>query len=230
MLLFLFQSSKMVEGREFLTKYEADMKQMIKELEKDAKTVEDGLFLLLATSLQQTAYASYYLHQQCLEMFEEENEIHVPVQFYNHPDEIRANIPRQFTFLNGDRLKSLALLSESDLRLFATMDPFHQWGIVAVVALPNNPEDCVYRSAIFPKNIADMLPPIPLKFMPLLGTGCGYAQCRQKEVTKLKYCSRCKKVRYCTEQCQKKDWKTHKKTCRPCVFGPTQNHKNMFYP
>ena len=31
---------------------------------------------------------------------------------------------------------------------------------------------------------------------------------------KLKSCSRCKRVRYCSRECQVKDWKTHKKFCK----------------
>ena len=32
--------------------------------------------------------------------------------------------------------------------------------------------------------------------------------------TTLKKCSRCKKVKYCSKECQVKDWKNHKKHCR----------------
>lgn len=38
--------------------------------------------------------------------------------------------------------------------------------------------------------------------------------CGKQSVKKFRYCSRCKKVYYCSEKCQKKDWKTqHKKEC-----------------
>uniref|UniRef100_A0A0G4HFL7 MYND-type domain-containing protein n=1 Tax=Chromera velia CCMP2878 TaxID=1169474 RepID=A0A0G4HFL7_9ALVE len=30
-------------------------------------------------------------------------------------------------------------------------------------------------------------------------------------------CSRCKAVRYCSKECQKKDWKAHKAACSPCA-------------
>ncbi|TFY71510.1 hypothetical protein EVG20_g1501 [Dentipellis fragilis] len=39
--------------------------------------------------------------------------------------------------------------------------------------------------------------------------------CRGKGKPNLKACKACKKVRYCSEACQKKDWKTHKSKCKP---------------
>ena len=35
-----------------------------------------------------------------------------------------------------------------------------------------------------------------------------------KEAAKMKKCSVCKLVRYCSEECQLKDWKEHKKSCK----------------
>ncbi|KAF5333054.1 hypothetical protein D9758_017865 [Tetrapyrgos nigripes] len=39
--------------------------------------------------------------------------------------------------------------------------------------------------------------------------------CRAKGKPKIKTCTGCRKVRYCSEACQKKDWKKHKKVCKP---------------
>jgi hypothetical protein len=36
-----------------------------------------------------------------------------------------------------------------------------------------------------------------------------------KEEKKLKTCGKCKRVAYCSKECQKKDWKGHKKNCGP---------------
>ena len=36
-----------------------------------------------------------------------------------------------------------------------------------------------------------------------------------KEEKKLKTCSKCKRVAYCSKECQKKDWEDHKYDCRP---------------
>lgn len=38
--------------------------------------------------------------------------------------------------------------------------------------------------------------------------------CRGKGKPKLMTCKVCKKVRYCSEACQKRDWKVHKKRCK----------------
>lgn len=34
------------------------------------------------------------------------------------------------------------------------------------------------------------------------------------KIDNLKMCSRCKKVSYCNEECQRKDWNTHKNDCK----------------
>ncbi|KAF5355542.1 hypothetical protein D9758_006281 [Tetrapyrgos nigripes] len=38
--------------------------------------------------------------------------------------------------------------------------------------------------------------------------------CRGKGKPRIKTCAKCKKVRYCSEVCQKKDWQKHKKVCK----------------
>ena len=43
--------------------------------------------------------------------------------------------------------------------------------------------------------------------------GCGV----QKPATELKRCLQCKKAEYCSKDCQRADWKGHKKVCVPCV-------------
>ncbi|KAJ6520079.1 hypothetical protein C8R45DRAFT_953793 [Mycena sanguinolenta] len=42
---------------------------------------------------------------------------------------------------------------------------------------------------------------------------CGKAGCNNRGVS-LKRCSACKKIAYCGVECQKEDWKQHKKTCK----------------
>jgi hypothetical protein len=46
--------------------------------------------------------------------------------------------------------------------------------------------------------------------------GCGKEEGKQEggeEVVDLKMCSRCKKVYYCSRECQKKNYRVHKRYC-----------------
>ncbi|KAJ1474731.1 hypothetical protein T484DRAFT_1831228 [Baffinella frigidus] len=45
-------------------------------------------------------------------------------------------------------------------------------------------------------------------------TSC--ANC-EKHVEKSKSCAKCRSVAYCSADCQKADWQTHKTTCKPCA-------------
>jgi hypothetical protein len=42
---------------------------------------------------------------------------------------------------------------------------------------------------------------------------CHFCESKQTGDTKLLQCSACKMVRYCDRECQRKDWKFHKKGC-----------------
>lgn len=44
-----------------------------------------------------------------------------------------------------------------------------------------------------------------------INTQCAY--CKKTECTK--WCAACRKVYYCSEACQKKDWRNHKNSCKP---------------
>ena len=41
--------------------------------------------------------------------------------------------------------------------------------------------------------------------------------CNKQSTEKMKLCSGCERVRYCDAECQKKDWKEHKKVCGKCA-------------
>jgi len=43
---------------------------------------------------------------------------------------------------------------------------------------------------------------------------CAVCKIEESVKLKMKYCSICKSVRYCSAECQKKDWKTHKLVCK----------------
>ena len=49
-----------------------------------------------------------------------------------------------------------------------------------------------------------------------------------EEEKKLKTCSKCKTVAYCSKECQKKDWEGHKKDCRPA--DAFNNMTNRYVP
>ncbi|CAG8954708.1 hypothetical protein HYFRA_00004631 [Hymenoscyphus fraxineus] len=56
--------------------------------------------------------------------------------------------------------------------------------------------------------------PIPL---------CGHCNKQATPETPLKTCARCRKTKYCTPECQKSDWKAHKKLC-----GSSANTKRRY--
>lgn len=53
---------------------------------------------------------------------------------------------------------------------------------------------------------------------------CNYChKCEDEE--KLKRCSRCKKILYCSKECQKEDWKKHKIECDKIIeLKEKENH------
>lgn len=65
-------------------------------------------------------------------------------------------------------------------------------------------------------------PLFAVSYLESVGRARGKGQGRKCEVCRgkgkgdggLKTCSGCKKVRYCSDECQKKDWKTHKPKCK----------------
>ena len=46
----------------------------------------------------------------------------------------------------------------------------------------------------------------------MIHTQCNYCKISEKGCS-MKQCGRCKMIRYCSVECQKSDWKQHKKTC-----------------
>lgn len=52
-----------------------------------------------------------------------------------------------------------------------------------------------------------------LAYIPNGGKLCAHDKCRSENCTKR--CGRCKKVNYCSAECQKAHWKSHKPECKP---------------
>lgn len=57
-----------------------------------------------------------------------------------------------------------------------------------------------------------------LKDAPLPPAKCEYCNVEESEERKLKRCGRCQE-RYCSKECQQKDWKDHKKVCDRVVLS-----------
>ncbi|KAG2009769.1 hypothetical protein CC2G_012663 [Coprinopsis cinerea AmutBmut pab1-1] len=49
-----------------------------------------------------------------------------------------------------------------------------------------------------------------------------------KATTKVKLCQACLEVAYCGPKCQKRDWKTHRKTCK--IYQTARINLQTFFP
>ena len=73
-----------------------------------------------------------------------------------------------------------------------------------------------------PEIISQFFSPDALKDMdidPLFGQQPRCFFCKT-ETSNLKICSKCKSVSYCSRDCQRQDWKLHKKYCEEKNFPP----------
>ena len=61
--------------------------------------------------------------------------------------------------------------------------------------------------------LTHLTPEIMEEFVERIEKEQGCESCGKKSVS-LKKCSRCKKVKYCSVECQTKDWKSHKIGCK----------------
>ena len=108
------------------------------------------------------------------------------------------------------------------------MDPNKKACIIMLLEDPTDRSYTYFRYTCFPPDVADFLPPIPMKYMPTVKTSLDRYQCSllgcSNTSAKLR-CSRCLKARYCNRECQKMDWKQHKKLCVQCVFN--KNNKRF---
>eukprot|EP01083_Nonionella_stella_P053533 141578_1 len=60
---------------------------------------------------------------------------------------------------------------------------------------------------------------------------CFYSKCKKsldmKQKSKLKKCRQCESAFYCSKQCQKRDWKTHKEICNQSKDGTKGNNDEL---
>ena len=46
------------------------------------------------------------------------------------------------------------------------------------------------------------------------GEDCAHCGCPESAIHPLRYCDGCRQVKYCSQECQKKNWKSHKTFCQ----------------
>ncbi|KAK6065110.1 hypothetical protein SCUP515_11417 [Seiridium cupressi] len=56
-----------------------------------------------------------------------------------------------------------------------------------------------------------------------VSSSCGSPGCQSGSTNGLMTCSACKKVNYCSKDCQKQDWKVHKAMCKQATGGETSS-------
>jgi hypothetical protein len=85
---------------------------------------------------------------------------------------------------------------------------------------------------VFPASDVDKSSP----FLEPIHIHCAFPSCagtteknsKLNKSSKLRACGRCKTVRYCSQDCQQKDWKRHQSACRlyPCVKSDKEKEVN----
>ena len=117
-------------------------------------------------------------------------------------------------FLIGWKTRSLQVFATAEgeeAELMRAFDMYWMW----YVCLPERPENIPPQETLesTAARVDSLLQTLERRVGNPLST-C--ALCHKGALGyKLYRCSRCKCANYCTQECQKADWKTHKKSCKP---------------
>ncbi len=108
----------------------------------------------------------------------------------------------------------LEILSEAGLLLLLS-NPCHEWSLVDTfskspgISLEGRKKGEVDRKEVKPSRRTQRM-----KILQKFPISCHMCGKFEKESTLL-LCGRCKRVRYCSVECQREEWKVHKTSCTP---------------
>jgi len=111
--------------------------------------------------------------------------------------------PKFFLHRDGDLL-NLAPDNIKQVDLAVALRHVGEWNVDWYVGLEQEQMEYVMRNSKYFVKVAKIL------FRPK--SVCAY--CGLVDIEKLQQCSRCKQTWYCGSECQKKDWKDHKRECK----------------
>lgn len=207
----------MVEGAEYRKEYEAKLASHAQTEYQKHRTEDEHLYAILAQMIHQQLYLSRALFDQSVKSHQTTNE---PVAMTIHRE--TADSPESFV-IQPMTLTELLEWSPYEADFFATLralNPLEKALLVISVERPSDRSTLVYRYVEFHRDMCDMLPAIPLKYVPTISRpvldlthNCGFSGCTSLRARMR--CARCLTIRYCGQECQRKDWREHKKVCKP---------------
>jgi hypothetical protein len=209
----------MVESKEFLKEYEERMREESKP--RPGESWEAFCIRGMDQCIEQNLATSNIIHKYCADTTAKLGKqcvVWAVKEDFGEKQTCMRIVP--IDALPDFLIESMPMLRE-DLR---TMNPETHGCFILTLSNPLQNDMQFNRYIIYSKNICDILPSRPVKYVPTISYNKPHAPINRRcslrdcEENKAKHrCSVCKRVRYCSRACQKKDWKTHKKVCSPYV-------------